>query len=196
MTMSTVGTNFPANSLFVDIRPDGLVLGGVDDDQHLDLFLYDLTGQRVIARTNIISRFDDLEALAWPGACADPTHGSIPRVMDDTPQQGAPGSYFPLRAIGFAPHAEIDVTSNGSLVGSVIADASGQVALTLFYDTNAPIATYTIDFTEQRPTVSGKASWSAETPISIDGAVPQLTDVGDGPILPGTLRLYLPMTRT
>jgi hypothetical protein len=197
MTMTTIATNIPANSLFLDVRPDGRLLGGVDDDQHLTLFLYDLASQQIIARTNVANRFDDVEALAWPGACADRIFASIPLVIRDTPAQGAPGSYFPLHAVQFAPHTGVDVTVNGSWVGRVQADVTGQVALTLFYDSNAPPGRYIIDFTEQHPTglSPNGTSWSAESSITIDRAAPQRSNTGDAPILPGTLRQYLSIIR-
>jgi CSLREA domain-containing protein len=195
MSMTTIGENLPPDSLFLDIRPDGRVLGGVDDDRHLILFLYDPARQRVIARTKIASLYDDLEALAWPDACAASVLSTIPLLRADTPEQGAPGSYFSLYAEGFGPQADVNVTVNGVLVGSARANAAGYVALTLFYDTNAPTGTYVINLVEQRlPALNiSSASWIAETQITIDWAAPRVANASSAPVLRGTLTSFLPL---
>jgi CSLREA domain-containing protein len=193
--ISVPTTTLPATSLFLHISPGGRIIGGVDDDGRLELFVYDLARQQRIAHLAVPSAFDDLEAIAWPGACANTVIDAIPAFLPGAVERGAPGSYFALHATGFGAGQAVRVTVNGARVGGAIADAAGQVALTLFYQANAPAGTYMValaNHAEPGSAATGGA-WAAEARITIDNRVPALANRSNAPVLSGLPRVFVPM---
>jgi CSLREA domain-containing protein len=192
---STAATNFPATSLFLDSAPHGRMLGGVDDDGHLELFVYDLARQQRIAHLAFPSTFDDLEAIAWPGACANTVIDAIPAFLPGVVERGAPGSYFALHAAGFPAGQALRVTVNGARVGAAIADAAGQVGFTLFYQASAPAGAYVVALASQaEPGIAaGGGAWGAEARVTIDNRSPVLVNRGNTPVLSGLPSVFVPM---
>jgi hypothetical protein len=178
------------------MRSGGRLLGGFEHDQTLTLFLYDLARGQVVARTTIPVPYDDLEAVAWPGACADSLMSDVPAIALSSADRGAPESYFPLHATGFTPGAAVALTVNGARIGTATADATGELILTLRFNAQAAPGVYAINGSEQPAagTAVG-ATWGAETQVIVDLAAPQLPHSGDAPVVDGTLAIYLPLVR-
>jgi hypothetical protein len=194
--LTTLGANFPSTSIVLSIRSDGRLLGGVEHDHVLTLFLYDVARRQVVARTTIPVPYDDLEAIAWPGACADALMSDVPALALSSADRGAPESYFPLHATGFTPRAAVALTVNGSRIGTATADAGGELILTLRLNAQAAPGVYAINASEQ-PAASSPvgATWGAETQVIVDPAASQQPYTGGALVVDGTLAVYLPLIR-
>jgi hypothetical protein len=194
-SISTIATHFPPTSLFLDSGSAGRILGGVDDDGRLELFVYDLGRQQRIAHMLIPTPFGDLEAIAWPGACADTLLGALPAFLPATAERGAPGSYFAMQAAGFSHSGEVDVTVNGATVGTALPDSAGNMSIALFYEPNAPLGTYIIGLTNRSDLgmAATGGTWTAETRITIDDTAPQLENLTNAPALSGLPKVFLPI---
>jgi hypothetical protein len=194
-SISIVANNLPATSLFLNVESAGRILGGVDDDGRLGLFVYDLTRQQRVAHLAAATPFGDLETLAWPGTCANTLLGTLPAFLPATAERGAPGSYFLMQAAGFSHSGAVDVTVNGAVVGTASSDQAGQVAIALFYDPNAPPGTYVIGLANHAGVESGArgGAWTAETRIAIDGTAPRIGNTSSAPVLSGLPKVFLPI---
>jgi hypothetical protein len=87
------------------------------------------------------------------------------------------------------------VTVNGARVGTAVADAAGQVSITLFYHANAPGGTYVVALTNQaEPGIAaGGGVWAAEARVTIDNRAPALVNTSNAPVLSGLPSAFLPM---
>jgi streptogramin lyase len=194
--LTTLGDNFPTTSIVLSVGANGQLLGGVEHDQTLILFLYNVARRQVVARTTIPVPYDDLEAIAWPGACADVMVSDVPALGLSSVDRGAPESFFPLHATGFSPGAGVTLTVNGARIGTATADAGGELLLTLHFNTQAAPGVYAINASEQPATsAANRATWGAETQVTVDPAAPQLPRSGDALVVDGTLAVYLPLIR-
>jgi CSLREA domain-containing protein len=194
--LTTLGANFPSTSIVLSMRSDGRLLGGVEHDHILALFLYDLARRQVVARTTIPVPYDDLEAITWPGVCADALMSDVPALALSSVDRGAPESYFPLHATGFTPRAAVTLTVNSARIGTATADAGGKLLFTLHFNTQAAPGVYAINAREQPAagTAVG-ATWGAETQVIVDIAAAQLPRSSDVLVVDGTLAVYLPLVR-
>jgi hypothetical protein len=70
-----VASNLPKHTEALDTRPDGLLVGAKDNEGAgaITIFAYDVDSQRVVASENIVTQYDDVESLAWPAACGEPS---------------------------------------------------------------------------------------------------------------------------
>jgi hypothetical protein len=141
--------------------------------------------------------YSDLEAVAWPGACADAIFSALPAIVQRTADRGAPASYFGLHATDFAPGSTLTLMVNGGRVGTVGLDDTGQAGLTMFFDAYAPIGTYTIEAVDDSAAVAMtvRPRWFAAAQITIDAQAARLPDPGDSPIMHGVPATYLPFMR-
>jgi streptogramin lyase len=194
--LSAVGDNFPATSIVLSAGANGQLLGGVEHDRRLILFLYDVARHQVVARATIPVPYDDIETIAWPGACADVLMRDVPALGLSSTDRGAPESFFPLHASGFSPGAAVTLTVNNARIGTATADAGGELALTLLFNTQAAPGVYAINASEQSTaSATSRAAWAAEAQVTVDRAAPQLPRSGDSPVVDGTLAVYLPLIR-
>lgn len=74
-TLEKISTNLPSGTEALEIRPDSLLLGSRDDSNKVHLFAYDVTTQQVVMDRKIDSKFDHIQAIAWLGACGNPSPG-------------------------------------------------------------------------------------------------------------------------
>jgi hypothetical protein len=195
--LAAIADNFPATSIVLSVRSDGRLLGGVEHDDVLSLFLYDLGRRQVVGRTSISVPFDDLESIAWPGTCADSIFSDVPALAPRAGDRGAPESDFPLHATGFAPSAAVALSINGARVGTTTADASGEIFFTIHFNAQAAPGLYVVDAWEQPAATPAllAPNWKAETQVTVDPTAPQLPHSGDALVVDGTLAVYLPLIR-
>lgn len=196
--LTTVSEHFPRTSIVLSVRADGRLLGGVEHDHALRLFLYDLTRRQVVAHTSIPVAYDDLEAITWPGVCTDARFSDIPALAPRQADRGAPESFFPLHATGFTPRATVSLTINGARLTTATTDAEGELSLTLRFSAQAISGTYIINAWEQPagPTSLPNSSWRAETQVTIDPAALRLPQNDDALVVESTLVVYLPLVRS
>jgi hypothetical protein len=102
---------------------------------------------------------------------------------------GAPGSYFVFTGRAFTPALPLDIMLNGRRIGTVTADAGGQIQFALFMPSQATPGTYTV---VSRPSGAGVAQ-SAQVTIAVDPTAPLLSNPGGVAILRGFSAVYLPL---
>ncbi len=74
-TFARRASNLPKGTTALEVRPDGLLLGGIDKENTVDIFIYDPTAQRTVTRTSLSSSRYDPDDIAWSGTCGNPSPG-------------------------------------------------------------------------------------------------------------------------
>lgn len=74
-TFERAATNLPSRSSAAEIRPDGLLLVSQNKDDTVHIFAYDPTSSQSVMDAKIRSRYDNVEAIAWPSACGNASPG-------------------------------------------------------------------------------------------------------------------------
>jgi hypothetical protein len=71
LKLKRIAKNLPGTTEALEMRPDGLLMGGVHKSDTLSIFVYDVDSLRTVA-TKRIRMYDDVEGLAWPEFCDIP----------------------------------------------------------------------------------------------------------------------------
>jgi len=74
-TLKKIAANLPGDVEAFVMRPDDLIFGAMQTEDAVNVFTYDANAGRVVWRKHIASPYDDVEALAWPTACGNPSTG-------------------------------------------------------------------------------------------------------------------------
>ncbi len=62
-------SNLPGETEALEIKPDGMLLGGIHNSDSISIFTYDPVALRVVAEDNFTLPYNDIEGIAWPSDC-------------------------------------------------------------------------------------------------------------------------------
>lgn len=78
--LKKLASNLPKHTTALTMRPDGLLLGGIDEDDTAGFFAYDPTQRRVVMHVSVPGDFDP-DAITWPSACGNASPGGPTTII-------------------------------------------------------------------------------------------------------------------